>query len=197
MPAGVDGQVQRAGRRFAWVAVAGELATACGITGWPRGEVAAACATMFRLFLSARGGVGSREDMQIITALRRFIGLHGSARFEPLRQEGGDEAGAQNEAALPEGPKTILRAGWRWQEATEIGERAWIYGMLPDVFDAEVAGPLGMEGRDARARLGKAGLIRSERTGGETRWKVKQRIPGHGRPRLIVINAASLDGDAA
>ena len=62
--------------------------------------------------------------------------------------------------------------------------------MLPEVFDSEIASPLGMEGRDARGRLGKLAMIRGERSGGEMRWTIKTRVPGHGRPRLIVVEPA-------
>ena len=192
VPASADGQVQRAGRRLGLVAVAGELASSFGLTGWPEGAVAAAIATVFREWMAERGGTGSREDMHLFAALRRFIGAHGSSRFEPLRPAQPDDAGAQTEPALPEGPKTIQRAGWRWQEATEAGEQVWKYGMLPEIFDGEIAGPLGMEGQDGRARLGKAGVLHGVQESGKTRWTIKTRIPGAGRPRLMVIDPTIL-----
>jgi uncharacterized protein (DUF927 family) len=195
IPAGADGQVRRAAGRLALVAVAGELATEAGITSWPEGTAARAVATIFRAWLTERGGAGSSENMHLFAAVRRFIAEHGSSRFEPLKGEQTEDQGSQVEPPLPDGPKTIQRVGWRWQEANEVGEQAWIYGMVPELFDTEIAGRLGMEGRDARARLGKAGMIRGERAGGETRWTIKQRIHGHGRPRLIVIEGGKLQGD--
>ena len=104
VPPGADGQVQRAGRRLALVAVAGELASTCELTTWPPGA-AAAVGVVFRAWMAERGGTGSREDMQLFAALRRFIAAHGSARFEALRPASVDDAGAQTEPALPEGPK--------------------------------------------------------------------------------------------
>ncbi len=41
-------------------------------------------------------------------------------------------------------------------------------------------------------RLGKAGMIRSEKSSGETRWTIRVRIPGHDRMRLIVTDAVAL-----
>lgn len=188
VPSDADGQVKRAAHRLALVAVAGEMAARFGIVPWKAGAASAAVASVFRGWMDERGGTGSREDMHLFAAMRRFIAEHGSARFEPLHDRNKDDGGGQVEPALPDGPKTINRAGWRWQETAEgTGERLWVYGMVPEVFDREVAGPLGMEGREARARLGKAGIIRGERAGGETRWANKVRIPGHGRLRLIVI----------
>jgi uncharacterized protein (DUF927 family) len=196
VPSGADGQVQRAGQRFGMVALAGELATEAAITGWPVGVAASAVAVLFRDWLRDRGSTGSREDQHLFASFRRFMGLHGSARFEPVR-EGGDESGAQTEPPLPDGAKTINRAGWRWQEVGETGERVWTYGILPEVFDAEIAQPQGMEGREARARLGKAGMIRAMKDGkdGVLRWTGKpRRIPGNGRPRLIVVEQATFEG---
>jgi putative DNA primase/helicase len=182
-----DGQVQRAARRMAMVALAGELATEAGITGWQLGAAAWAAEVVFRDWLAERGGSGSREDQHLQAAFRKFIGLHGSARFEAIREPGRDPEFPGVET-LSEGQKTINRAGYRWQELTDGGEIAWVHGIIPEVFDAEVAAPLGMEGRDARARLGKAGLIKAGKDGGETRWAWRpRRIPGNSRPRLIVV----------
>lgn len=196
VPPGADGQVQRVGQRFAMVAIAGELATEAGITGWPVGVAAEMVGVIFRAWLRDRGSTGSREDQHLFERFRRFMVLNGSARFEVVR-ESQDDGGTQTEPALPEGGKTIMRAGWRWQEMTEIGERIWVYGISPEVFDSEIARELGMEGREARARLGKAGMIRGNKEGGETRWTYKpRRIPGNGRPRLMVTDQTSFD-DAA
>jgi putative DNA primase/helicase len=188
VPKGVDGQVQRAARRLALVAIAGELATAAGITGWDIDEAADSVATIFRDWLADRGSSGSREDQYLFAAFRKFIALHGAARFEVVKEPGEEADALQSEPPLPEGGRvTMNRAGWRWQEKTEAGERVWVYGIVPEVFDTEIASPIGMDGREARARLGKAGLIRPKVEDGETRWTFKaRRIPGHGRPRLIV-----------
>ncbi len=194
VPSGADGQVQRVGQRFAMVAVAGELATRAGITGWPDGAASVAVAVLFRDWLIERGSTGSREDQHLFTTFRQFIGVHGSARFEVIKESQGDD-GSQVEPALTETGKTIQRAGWRWQEINGNGERIWVYGIIPEVFDAEIARPLGMEGREARARLGKAEMIRSGKEGGEVRWVYKaKRIPGHGRPRLMVTTSENIEG---
>lgn len=79
---------------------------------------------------------------------------------------------------------------------TETGVRLWVHGMLPEVFAAEIAAPLVMEARDARARLGKAGLIRGKKEGDEVRWATKQSVPGSGQPRLIVVEPSLLEGGA-
>jgi putative DNA primase/helicase len=199
VPAGADGQVRRAARRFALVAVAGELATKAGVTGWPAGEASRAAAALFHDWLLERGGLGCREDHYLFAAVRGFIGMHGSSRFETLKDEKADSRdGEQAEPPLPEGAKTIQRAGWRWQEVDEEGHRVWVHGMLPDVFVAEVCGQLGMEERDAHGRLARAGLIRTKtEKSGKRRFTLKdRRVPGLTQaPRLVVFVPGILDGE--
>ncbi len=194
--AGVDGQVNRAARRLAVIAAAGELATEAGVTGWPAGAAAAAVGVIFRDWLLERGGVGSREDHHLFAAFRKFLALHGSARFEVVKEPSPEDDASQTEPPLVENVRTISRAGWRWQEVDAAGRRQWVHGMIPEIFAAEVAAPLGMEERDARQRLGKAGMIRGKKEGDGMRWTIKtQNVPGHGRPRLIVADPGALDSD--
>ena len=84
VPAGAAGQVQRVGRRFALVAIAGELATQAGITGWLAGEAIAASARCFNDWLTGFGGMGNRENQTMLEQVQAFIELHGSSRFESL-----------------------------------------------------------------------------------------------------------------
>lgn len=195
VPAGVDGQVNRAARRLAVIAAAGELATEAGVTGWPAGAAAAAVGIIFCDWLLERGGVGSREDHHLFAAFRRFIGAHGSARFEVIKEPTAEEEASQTEPPLDERGRTIQRLGWRKQEVLDTGERRWLLLIIPDLFTAEVAGPLGLEQRDACERLGKANMIRGRKEGDGMRWTIHQTIPGHGRPRLIVVDPGALDGD--
>jgi len=195
VPQAADPQVHRAARRMALVAVAGEMATEAGITGWPPGEAGRAVAAVFRDWILERGGIGSREDHNLFAALRRFIGMHGAARFAAVKEPDPDDEGAQTEPPLPDGERTINRAGWRWQETNDNGERRWVHGILPEVFAAEISGPLGLEEREARARLGKAKLIRGQPEKDGMRWTIRPRvIPGAGRPRLVVVEPATLEG---
>jgi uncharacterized protein (DUF927 family) len=202
VPPGVDGQVQRAARRLALIAVAGELATVAGVTGWPAGAASAAAAQIFRGWVLERGGTGSREDHHLFAAVRRFIGAHGSSRFEVVRETESKESkpGDSNKIVEPEPPldartKTISRAGWRWEENAPLilpggmPTKVWVHAMLPEVFTEEIAKPLGMELRDALARLGRGGLIRSEPRAKGRNYTIKRRVLGVGRPRLVIFEA--------
>lgn len=82
-PAGADGQVLRAAERFGLVAMAGDLATKAGITGWPDGAAIQAAGLCFDAWLSRRGGAGSQEETEII---RRVVDTltKESARFESM-----------------------------------------------------------------------------------------------------------------
>jgi uncharacterized protein (DUF927 family) len=60
--------------RFALIAVAGELATECGLTGWTKGDATAAAKRVFTDWLNAFGGDDSnREHRQVLEAVESFL----------------------------------------------------------------------------------------------------------------------------
>jgi putative DNA primase/helicase len=75
-----EGQDKRAAGRFALLALAGELATEYGLTGWPEGEAIKAAAIGFNAWRSLRGR-GNDERRQILQKVSDFIERHGDARF--------------------------------------------------------------------------------------------------------------------
>lgn len=101
-PAEGEGQSRRGAARFAMVALAGELATEYGLTGWPEGAAIQAAAEAFRAWQSQRGK-GNDESRQILDAVARFIERHGDGRFSDANASGGDGQRVQN------------RAGW-WRD---------------------------------------------------------------------------------
>ncbi len=80
---GGEGQAKRAAGRFAVMALAGELATSYGITGWAEGEAIEAAAVGFAAWQSLRGGAaqGNSERGQITERITSFIERHGDSRF--------------------------------------------------------------------------------------------------------------------
>ncbi len=78
-----EGQAKRAAGRFAVMALAGELATSYGITGWETGEAIKAASVGFAAWLSLRGGMGrgNAERGQIAERVTSFIERHGDSRF--------------------------------------------------------------------------------------------------------------------
>jgi putative DNA primase/helicase len=136
VPEAAAGQVQRVGRRFALVAVAGELATEAGLTGWPVGTATAAAHRCLNAWIEARpGGIGLTEDAQMLRQMRGWFGLHGDSRFKPWHRTDSDNK-----------PNTPYMAGWRKEimgdDRNEAGDlvsvpvsREWF--VLPDVFRTE------------------------------------------------------------
>ncbi len=130
VPESAAGQVQRVGRRFALVAVVGELATEAGLTGWPTGAATAAVRRCMNAWIEARpAGIGLAEDTQMLRQMRGWFGLHGDARFTDWGRADDDHA-----------PKTMNRAGWRKAVKTSTGLDeliGWEWYVLPDVFRTE------------------------------------------------------------
>ncbi|SDE53978.1 Uncharcterized protein, DUF927 family [Massilia sp. PDC64] len=110
------GQVLRVARRFGLVAVAGELATHYGVTGWATGEAMTAARKCFVAWLESFGGTGNREERNILSQVRAFFEAHGASRFEDIHA-GGDQ-------------RIINRAGF--YRTGPNGEREFL--VLPEAF---------------------------------------------------------------
>ena len=130
VPEAALGQVQRVGRRFALVAMAGELATEAGLTDWPAGTATAAAHRCMNAWIEARpGGIGLTEGAQMLRQMRGWFALHGEARFTDWSRADDGHA-----------PKTMNRAGWRKPIKTTTGLEEWTgveWYCLPDVFRTE------------------------------------------------------------
>ncbi|HPY41172.1 MAG TPA: DUF927 domain-containing protein [Thiolinea sp.] len=73
------GQAHRVARRFGLVAIAGELATDYGLTGWKQGDATTAATRCFHDWLQEFGN-GNREQQQILTTVQAYIDRN-SAKF--------------------------------------------------------------------------------------------------------------------
>jgi len=104
----VSGQEKRATNRFALVALAGELATEYGLTGWREGDALEAAAIALSLWCGQRRA-GNSEQPDILGQLNDFLERHGGSRFEPIQSN----------------PRLTVRdrAGWI---ATPEGETIWL-----------------------------------------------------------------------
>lgn len=181
-PAGADGQVSRVAARFGLVAAGGEMASACGVLPWPAGEATRAAGRCFADWLAGRGGTAPAEDTAAIAAVRRFVELHGSSRFEAM----GDLAprngfGDAIEQRVPN------RAGFRRRAAGGGIE----YVVLPEVWRSEVCA-----GLDATA-VAKALLARGLLTPGSGgKLQNFQRLPGFSNPVRCYVVAPTILGEA-
>jgi putative DNA primase/helicase len=140
-----DGVEARAAGTFALIAMAGELATEYGITGWREDDAINAAVEMYQGWKASRGK-GHTETRQILEAVTAFIEAHGDSRFseihpsttEPVRASGQGRAGYWEDtnegrvflfttAALEEAAKgfdkrriaeTLDNAGWLIEKDT-------------------------------------------------------------------------------
>lgn len=125
-PAQADGQRGRVASRFALFALAGELASEYGVTGWAPGTATQAAIVAFERWNAARGN-GNAEKQAAFQALRDFIDRHGSSRFSDIKAADAD-------------PKIFDRAGW-WREVTNrAGEPEREYLFHASGFRAALAG---------------------------------------------------------
>ena len=103
--ADTEGQTKRAAARFALIALAGEVATEYGVTGWPEGAAIDAAGECFKAWLSTRSK-GNDERRQILDRVSSFIERHGDSRFSNADSTATDD------------PIWLNRAGW-WRDANE------------------------------------------------------------------------------
>lgn len=200
VPEGASGQVERVAARFALVAVAGELATEAGLTGWPQGESTRAVRTCFDAWLAQRGGAGNAETAQMLRQVRAFVAAHGEGRFTWWHR-----------AADDHNAKTLHRAGFRRmlmpdgtpihrnsQHGAEIGDRMPAdlgeemrtdYLILPDVFRDEVC--RGFDYKSVCRVLMEHGCLHTDKGRSFDR---KMRLPGMGLSRCYHVNGEALMG---
>ncbi len=182
IPELASGQVDRVARRFAVVAVAGELATEAGITGWPEGEATRAAKACFHAWLESRGGIGNAEDAQVLRQVRRFFEAHGEGRFTHW-----DRAERDDDHA----PKTLHRAGFRKPIKGMAAElTGWEFYVFKETFRGEIC-----DGFDYKAALR---VLREREYLEPDRGRpfdCKPRLPGLGPTACYCIKSSILNGD--
>lgn len=162
VPAGADGQVSRVAGRFALVAAGGEMATAYGVLPWQPGEATNAAGRCFRDWLTARGGLEPAEEREAIAAVRRFIEMHGTSRFEPMGESG------EGESIV----RTVNRVGFRRADAAGGTD----YFVLPEAWRTEVCP--GLDPVTVAKSLLKRGFL----IGKDGKLQDQKRLPGFAKP---------------
>lgn len=173
-PGGEDGQVRRAGAKFALCWLAGLVAAYPGqkmpqILQIALGEIEWAIKNCFAAWVNQRGGTGAWENKNIIETALAFIQTQAS-RFQTL-------------GALPspfEGTPAN-RAGFRVKD--EAGRTFYIF---PATFEKEICN--GMPTADAAKILYEAGHLLKE----DGRWmkKLPRDVEGLGRQRMYALRVA-------
>lgn len=169
-----EGQAKRAVARFAVLALAGEMATDYGVTGWQPGEAIRAAAVGFAAWQSLRGaGRGNAERDQIVERIVSFIERHGDSRFSDANSNDDLHAAMVRD-----------RAGW-WR--AEDGGRAYLF-----IADGMREALKGFDFARALDVLQQVGAIEAPGTDGK-RAKY-MRIRGRGM-KLYTVRPDRIEGD--
>ena len=171
-PIDAAGQVLRVARRFGLVAVAGELATLYGLTGWPKDEATMAAGKCFAAWLESFGGEGNREDRALLAQVRAFFEAHGASRFEDVD--------------APHDQRIINRAGF-FRTGTDTRRE---FLVLPETFKREVCA--GFDVKAATRCLIAQGWIAP---GNDGRATQKPRLRNMGTARVFVFTSKMWEGD--
>lgn len=174
VPRGASGQIERVARRFALVAVAGELATHYGLTGWSEGESERAAKSCFLSWLDGFGGIGNREERAALAQVRAFFEAHGASRFESM--------------SAADDQRVINRAGFYRQHPT-LKYREYL--VLPEAFKSDIC--KGLDAKAVERLLVANGWIVP---GGDGRVMQKPRLPGIGTSvRVYVFSSKMWEGE--
>ncbi|MCX8967138.1 DUF927 domain-containing protein [Erwinia psidii] len=114
-------QVGRIVDRFALLAVAGEMATEAGITGWQPGEAYTAAKKCLEAWLKDRGHSANQEEIDALEKVRRFITSNQYTRFADWYDEKNRPAGMVGYRRTERGTNTteavttyyVLSSGWK------------------------------------------------------------------------------------
>jgi uncharacterized protein (DUF927 family) len=174
------GQARRVADRFALVGAAGELATKWGITGWQTGEAMQAARTCFNAWLARRGGDGNQEDHSALAAVREFLRRYGESSFTDM----GRPANRDDHA-----PIRSDRSGYREHNAAEDAVHFYIFN---EIWRARVC--KGFDHAAVGRMLVRRGFAERGTEAGRE-WLVRPAIPTEGRPRVVHILPALLNGD--
>ena len=175
-----EGQERRAGQAFALIAMAGELATGYGLTGWQAGDAIGAASKSFTRWLGDRGNTGKGlEATEAVNRIREFIVRFGAARFESF-------TATEGAARIPD------RAGW-----VQIDGARRVFYVTPGAM-REAIGSLDL--KSAARALNDAGMIAKADNDRSHPFTCKPRVPSLGtsqRAYAIVLSdeaGASVDG---
>lgn len=162
-----NGQVIRVAQRFALVAVAGELATNLGITGWKPHAAEEAVKACFNAWIESRES-GELETASILSQIKRFFETHGESRFAEMFSESDQSQRI-----------TTNRAGF--VRRSELGME---YLVLPEVYKAELCA--GLNAKTVTKILKDKGWLT---LGTDGMPQVRETLPGLGRTRCYIFNS--------
>lgn len=177
LPDNLPPDVMRSARNFAAVALAGELATLLGVTGWEAGTAAAAAQQLCADWLAHRQCAGTgMDDRNLLRQIRKILEADGGSRF-PDAKLPADKLGNYRD-----------RLGFTKQEGGCVLE----YWVLPEQFDAELLANVA-DKRQAKRMLIEKGWLHGDNDGHATR---KRSLPTAVHPcRVYVLSTKCLEDD--
>jgi putative DNA primase/helicase len=173
-----NGQASRVLRRFALVAIAGELATQAGITGWQQGRAFEAVAQCFNIWLGNLGNGENMEETKVLEHIKAFFEANGTSRFENLtviRHVDGEVIR----------PRIHNRVGYYDPE-----EKTYL--VSPTMFKKEMC--IGMNEASVKKALIGHGWIKEFVEGGKKLYVKKSSsvLPDGTRPRMMHFSAEAM-----
>lgn len=167
-PSGAHGQVHRVAQRFALVALAGEMATQAGLTGWVEGEAKRAAKACFDAWIDERGGVGNSETNAMLEQVRGWFGANRDARFTWWHRADDDHRPSTANMA---GFKRLVRNGTAVDRGAEMArdgefddkDCALEYYVMPEAFKSEIC--KGFDHRAVAKLLLDCGIIKGDGRG--------------------------------
>lgn len=178
VPEDAESEVRRAAGHFAVVAMAGELASLYGVTGWPQGAARDAVRRLFAEWLDARGTPGAIDTENGLNAVRELISRHGDSRFHGIN----DALSSVNDRA---GVKEVGPRGYGFDAlANET-----IYFVFPEAMKRVLAD---YSAKHVLEEMAKRGWLIA---GADGKLKIKKKIPGMGPRGVYALNPAAFDNE--
>lgn len=178
VPAEASGQVKRVAVKFAVTALAGELATTMGLTGWESEEAYNAAGSCFTRWLAGRGTTGQQEAEKAVDQAKNFLLRHGMSRFIPIKM-----IGIKYVQEYPERQYSNM-AGFRFKNSEEKLE----FIVFPNTFAEEICS--GLNAHYVVKTLVERSFIA---IGADGKAQVRHRLPGMGQMRVYHFNASIFD----
>lgn len=176
LPAGADDQVKEVARRFALIALAGELAIDWGILPWAPQAADEAAAAMLKRWIERRGGAGSTEESQHVKLVRSYLSEFGVSRFVAVDYDAKINKWVERNPDRP----INSRMGWRRAGVGDAGDE---YLISRDGWE-EICSSGGADPVAVAKTLKRMELLRA---GDEKNLAKKVRVPNVGYTRCYVV----------
>lgn len=182
VPEGADGQVKRVATKVAAAVMAGEMATAMGITGWEANEAFQSVGQTFSKWLSNRGTIGQQEPEKAVDQVKSFLRCHGMSRFMPITKR-------SNGGYSLDGPERTINnmAGFRVANDNDTNE----FIVFPHVFTGEMCQGLNSS-TVTRTLVDRELIFTEEDKEKKIKPQVRRRIPGYDLARYYHFKASVL-----